>query len=421
MLPFSFIHAADLHLDSPFSSLAKENADIASVMRSASFTSFENIIELCISKNVDFFLVAGDVYDGEERSLRAQVRFRDGLKKLSDAGIESFIVHGNHDPLMSWSATLEWPDRVYIFGDHISSIKVIKDKDPLAVIQGISHHKKNETGNLSLMFNRTDRELFHIGLLHATLGSNTGHEPYAPCSIEDLKKSGMDYWALGHVHERKIVSAADPAVVYPGNSQGRSIRETEEKGCYLVTVDDQYQISTEFISACAVKWVKDEADVSGISTEQELINFLEQRCLKLSENELSKPVIVRFELTGAGPMSKTLMNTAAVDDLLEIARDAGVSCSPFVWVEKISVKTSPELDINTLIEQEDFTGELLRLSEELLSSDNLEQFIKEELSLLYEESRAGKFVALPDKEEAVSLLKAARNICLESLLKGGLK
>lgn len=415
MPDLSFIHTADLHLDSPFATLARENADIASAMRSAAFSAFENIIDVCLKEKVDFLLIAGDVYDSEDRSLRAQVRFRDGLKKLSDAGIDSFIVHGNHDPVGSWSASLEWPERVHIFGDRLESFKATRGNEVLAVIQGISYPRRNEKRNLSLMFGRTGESTFHIGLLHANAGTNTGHEPYAPCTLDDLKRAGMDYWALGHVHEKRILSETAPAVLYPGNTQGRSIRETGEKGCFLVKVDDQYNISKRFIPTHAIGWEVEEITAGGLLTEQDLISRLEQRCREISE-EASKPVIVRFMVKGRSPLSKTFMMPAAVSDLLDITRDTGISCSPFVWVEGIKTDISPEMDLEAIIKQESFAGELLRFCEELIGGDDFDRFAEEELSTLFEGSPAGKIIAPPGCERLVSLLREAGTICMEGLL-----
>ena len=417
MPPFSFIHTADLHLDSPFSTLARENSDIASAMRSATFRAFENIIELCIKKQVDFLLIAGDVYDGEDRSLRAQIRFRDGLKKLSDAGIAAFVVHGNHDPVGSWSTSLDWPENVHIFGDQPESFQAKRGNELLAVIHGISYPKRNEKRNLSLKLKKSDEPAFQIGLLHANAGANTGHEPYAPCTIEDLKKANMDYWALGHVHEKRILSEEGPVIIYPGNSQGRSIRETGEKGCCLINVDESGKIEKEFLSTHAIRWETAEIQAGDITAEQELINRLENKCIEISENNLSTPVIVRFIITGRGPLSNIISNPQTVNDLLEITRDAGISCSPFVWPEKIKTDMSPELDLDTIINQEDFAGELLRFSEELTDTDEFENFIKEELSPLFENSRAGKIITVPAKRKLHSLLKEARNICMEGLFK----
>jgi DNA repair exonuclease SbcCD nuclease subunit len=143
--PFSYIHTADLHLDSPFKGISEINDEISSELTEATFKSFNKIIDLCIEKQVDFLLIVGDIYDGADRSLRAQLRFRDGLKRLSDTEIKAYIVHGNHDPLDGWSANLDWPENVHIFkGKSVEEVSVEKDDDEIAQIYGISFHNREQ-------------------------------------------------------------------------------------------------------------------------------------------------------------------------------------------------------------------------------------------------------------------------------------
>ena len=413
-MPFSFIHAADLHLDSPFASLSQDNPELAAVLRSATFQAFDNIIQLCQDKQVDFFLVAGDVYDSADRSLRAQVRFRDGLKRLADAGIQSFVVHGNHDPLSGWSSTLEWPNGVHLFRDRLETFSADQDGKAAALIQGISYPERDERRNLSELFSRTS-DLFHIGLLHANVGNDTGHAPYAPCSKEDLISSEMDYWALGHVHVRKILSDESPAIIYPGNTQGRNIRETGEKGCCLVHVDENREIETEFIASDVIRWVVRDISIDGIETEQELINALIKACQHISESSSGRNSIARFSLTGNGPIYSTLRSSNYLSDLLGIVQETGYSYSPFVWVEKIGLEAGPEIDLGDLIKKRDFLGELLKYSSDLSEDSNIIELLRDELSPLMENQRARRFLDIPDENKLKNLLKEAEKICVQVL------
>src|SRR3990172_993244 len=149
MTPFSFIHAADLHLDSPFKGVIGEAPHIAEAVYSATFDAFESLINLCIEKQVNFLLIAGDVYDGRDRSLRAQLRFRDGLERLAERGISAFVVHGNHDPLKGWSNQIVWPSGVHVFGaEEVETVTFAMDGKPVAFISGISYMEAQETRNL---------------------------------------------------------------------------------------------------------------------------------------------------------------------------------------------------------------------------------------------------------------------------------
>ena len=241
---FRFLHAADLHLDSPFTGLAAAApVEVAEMLRDATFGSWRRIVDLAIEQRVDFVLVAGDVFESANRTLLAQVRFRDGLVQLSDARIPSFVVTGNHDPLSGWEPSVAWPPLAYRFPAHeVTSVPVRRgggEAEPeLARIHGISFHVRDVTENLALRFRRDPGAPFSIGLLHANVGSNPAHAPYSPGSIDDLRAAGLDYWALGHIHKPAILSEGNPAIVYAGNSQGRDPIEADARGCMLVSVRD---------------------------------------------------------------------------------------------------------------------------------------------------------------------------------------
>ncbi len=414
MPAFSFIHIADLHLDSPFCTLAGENTALSDIMKSATFSAYENIIRLAIEKRVDFIVIAGDVFDGIDRSLRAQIRFFDGLRLLSDAGIKSFIVHGNHDPLDSWSTGLERPSGAHIFSDLPETVHVKRGSEILASIEGISYPKRDERRNLAKMFKKTGPG-FHIGLLHANVGSNTGHEPYAPCSMEDLRSAGMDYWALGHVHTRRRLLKSGPCILYPGNTQGRNITETGEKGCCLIRVDDAGGIETEFHTADAVRWYSLKKNIEGLEQEQDLIHLVQRTCEELSAEGAGRTSIARIILEGNSLLSNMLANRNTLRDLIEIARDKGSLLSPFVWVDKIESRARPALDLNILAKRDDFVGELVRFSRAFAENENPAALLHDDISALFDNIRAHKYLNKPDSRRLKELLDDALMICLRGL------
>ncbi|MBW1721649.1 MAG: DNA repair exonuclease [Deltaproteobacteria bacterium] len=417
MPAFSFVHAADLHLDTPFSAVRRNNEELGSALRRAAFDAFEGLIRLCLEKTVDFLLVAGDVFDGGERSIQAQVRFRAGLERLSEAGIRTLVVHGNHDPLSSWSSSLQWPPGVHVFGERLETVPVEREGRLLARVQGISHPKRDERRNLARLFRR-ENAAFHIGLLHANVGSDTGHEPYAPCSLGDLREAGMDYWALGHVHSRRILSPDSPAVVYPGTIQGRNIREAGEKGCYLVRVSESREIDLEFHPTDMIRWILREIRINGLETEQDLLETLERTCEEISLDGAGRPAIARIRLTGSGPLHRRLMRPEWVDELLEVLREAWMARDPFLWVERLERDTSPPADLETLARGEDFLGELLRYSRALRREPDFEERIRRELAPLFETPWSRNFLDPPDPGKLKELLRAAEGICFEELSGG---
>ncbi|MFZ7113125.1 MAG: metallophosphoesterase family protein [Desulfatiglandales bacterium] len=417
MSEFSFVHTADLHLDSPFSAVRQNNKVLAETLRKATFEAFDRVIRLCIDHHVDFLLVAGDVFDGEDRSLRAQIRFRDGLTRLSEAGIQAVVVCGNHDPLCSWASSLAWPPGARLVGEHLENLSIERDGTLLARIQGISYPKREEKRNLSRIFHRQD-SAFHIGLLHSNLGSDTGHEPYAPCSLDDLKAAGMDYWALGHVHTRKVLSENPPVVVYPGNIQGRHIREAGEKGCYLVRVKANNEVALEFHPTDAVRWVTGELPIQGIRTLQDLMETLEKVSSEIAEKGKGRPTISRIALRGSGPLHHLLQRPETAFDILDALQEMGMARSPFLWVEKVETEIFPPVDLEVSAEERGFLGELLRYSRDLRHAPDFEERLSKELDPLFSNPRARRFIAQPDAPKLHQLLRAAERLCAQGLYGG---
>lgn len=197
-----FVHAADLHLDSPFTGLRNISPQISSTLYRATFAAYENIISLCLEENVDALLVAGDIFDSADRSLKAQLAFVEGLKRLDDKGIRSFICHGNHDPLNGWEARIDIPTTCHRFGETVETVPIFPGHPERALVHGISYPRRDVRENLIPRFGKAEAGPFNIGLLHANVNNNTQHDAYAPCSLSDLESTNMDYWALGHVHTR---------------------------------------------------------------------------------------------------------------------------------------------------------------------------------------------------------------------------
>ncbi|MFC1734079.1 exonuclease SbcCD subunit D, partial [candidate division KSB1 bacterium] len=339
MQPFTFIHAADLHLDCPFKELhavsdlpgAGASPKIQGVntrIRNATFTAFDNLISLTLERNADFLLISGDLYDSQNRSLRAQLAFRDGMKRLAERDIPVYVVHGNHDPVLTDAPAVRLPDNVHIF-DYSSPESLVfrKNGTPCTVIHGISYANREETRNLSRLLapaGRTIKEddqgsqlditgeghsgpLFHIGLLHCNAGGQSGHEPYAPCSVkDDLIPAGMDYWALGHVHTRTTLHDAHPVIVYPGNTQGLHFRETGARGCCEVCVDTPGEAQVNFHAVDDIRWYSEEINITSHENINNLIDAQETLMEKISADSDGRLALARLTLTGRGPVHSEL-------------------------------------------------------------------------------------------------------------------
>ena len=410
-----FVHCSDLHLDSPFACLQASSGEVGALLREATFTTFERILNLCRRRQADFLLIAGDVFDAADRSLRAQLRFRDGLAGLAGDGIQSFVVHGNHDPLDGWSATLDWPKGVHVFRDPSGpkAVTIKKNGLELARIYGVSFPHREVRTNLAQGFRRSG-ESFAIGLLHCNVGENTGHEPYAPCSLADLAAAEMDYWALGHVHTRSVLSESSPTVVYPGSPQGRSGLEAGPRGCYVVEVDQKHRVRLEFAEVDAVRWDQVQIGIAQLTSEQELIDALYAAIRELRAR-CARPVVARLRLEGRGPLHGTLRRPQFADDLLAEARSAGAGDQPLVWFERIEERTLPPIDLELRGRAGDFLGELLRIAEGYRKGPERLGQLGGVLGRLYGAPRAEKLLHPPSESELLELLEQATARCVDLL------
>lgn len=408
-----FVHAADLHLDSPFQGIRHSAPDnVATELREATFGAYERIIDLCIEEDVQALLIAGDVFDSADRSLSAQLRFVDGLKRLDRAGIQSFVCHGNHDPLDGWTAELAFPESCHRFGAEIGSAPI----GDLATVYGISYPKRNVLHDLTPHFQRRPDDRFSIGLLHANVDGSTGHESYAPCTLESLRRSGMDYWALGHVHGHAILSSASPAVVYPGNTQGRHPNESGPHGVCLVEVDGSKRPKIDFVPVCTVRWENARIDISELPTEQALIDALERTVEQLLDSSGGCGVVCRASLDGRGPLHATLRREGTLESLREqVNRDLSRR-DPFLWCERLIDRTGPDLDRDARRMADDFLGDVLRMIDDLRDDpDELAALIESTTSTLFNHHRARAYLRdfTPEGER---LLVDAENSILTHLL-----
>lgn len=384
-----FIHAADLHLDSPFVGLQQVDEEIGRRMQSATFEAFDNLIQAALDHRVDFLLVAGDVYDSADSSLRAQFRFRDGLAKLAGHGIPSYVIHGNHDPLDRWTAKLDWPEQVRIFqADDDEHHAFFKDGEAVARIHGISYPSRRVPGQFGRKFQRSGSELFQIGLLHCNVNGNPQHGDYAPRTLEDLRKGNLDYWALGHVHERKVLNEEGPFVAYPGNLQGRHIREVGPRGAMLVQTTGSGVTAHEFLRMDAVCWKSLEVDIQGLHSIDDLVSLIQEQ---LTAD--GRSLVARIRLVGRGPLHRDLVREAG--SILGIVRErcTYLAGQHFIWIERLENRTRPDVDLQEREGQQDFLGTLLRLARDMAPED-----IDEALKSLWSSPRAQKILGVLEEK-----------------------
>ena len=414
-----FVHAADLHLDSPFRGIRNEAPpQVADALAQATFDAYQNIIDLCLLEQVDALLVAGDIYDGADRSLRAQLRFVQGLGRLDAAGIRSFICHGNHDPLDGWEARLALPEGCVRFGPEVEGFPVFPEEPERAVVYGISYPTREVRENLSPLFSGAAMGTgFSIGLLHANVGGNPDHDAYAPCSVADLADAGLDYWALGHVHTRQTLREREPVIVYPGNSQGRHPNEPGERGVYLVEVDDGGTVRLEFRPVDVVRWETLSLDIGALETEQDLIDAATSVAEESLDAAGGRHVVARLTLTGRGSLHRWLRSGDTAAAIREQINDHWADRATWLWCEGVQLDTAAPVDRDLLAQREDFLGDLTRLAGEMRESDEALAEFRQLLQPLYSRRELREFLRdfVPSDDEMRELLAAAEEECLSEL------
>jgi exonuclease SbcD len=209
------------------------------------------------------------------------------------------------------------------------------------MIHGQSYSTQETTDNLAIRYPRARAGYFNIGLLHTALEGREGHENYAPCTLEQLRSREYHYWALGHIHQREVVSEGSGGyVIFPGNTQGRHIRETGAKGCYLVHVDANYDCTLEFVPLDSVRWCRLEVDCTGVQTPLQLLGRIQEHLTDACRAAQGRLLATRIVLRGSCPLHYDLL--AEVRDLRDKFRaidlDA-VERNP--WIEQVEVRTRP--------------------------------------------------------------------------------
>ncbi len=336
---FRFIHCADLHLDSPLKGLWKIDPRYAEWIRSATRKAFTRLVDMAVEDQVDFVVIAGDLYDGDWKSADTGIFLNRQLKRLADAEIPVFAVTGNHDALSVVTKSVKWPETAHCFGDTAASVVL---SDVGVVVHGRSFGERYQGADFVTAYPPPHAGLFNLGLLHTSLTGAAGHAQYAPCSPAQLAGMGYDYWALGHVHVPRVVQE-NPHIVYAGNIQGRDIGETGARGCYVVTVDQDRTPVPHFVALDDVRWARIELalDAIDVDTPEDVIGSV----LDAIESEVppdQRLLACRVELTGATPLHRQLVSRRG--SLREEVANSAETQLERICLEDVVVKTKASTD-----------------------------------------------------------------------------
>lgn len=337
MSRFRFLHAADLHLDSPLRGIERYEGAPVEAIRSATRRAFENLVAAAIAERVGFVVLAGDVFDGDWRDFNTGLFFARQLRALGDAGIRVYLLAGNHDAAAHMTRQIEWPANVTVFAT--KAPQSVVDEPTGAVLHGQGFGTRAVEHDLAAGYPDAERGALNIGVLHTALEGRDGHERYAPCTVATLRAKGYDYWALGHVHAREVVAEA-PWIVFPGNLQGRHVRETGSKGATLVTVEDGIVASVEHVALDVLRWTAITVDVVDAKSRDAALDQAQHALARARGAAEGRTLVARVVLAGRSDADAALRSDreAALAALRDEANALGD-----VWIESLRLATSSNL------------------------------------------------------------------------------
>ena len=415
-----FLHAADLHLDSPLRGLAGYDEAPVNDLRGATRAAFTNLVELAIEEKVAFVLLAGDLYDGTWQDFSTAIFLAKKLGELDRVGIRVFALLGNHDAQSKLSKALEKPKNLTLFPANKPRTEVLDDLE--VAIHGQSFGQQHVEENLAAGFPVAKPGMFNIGLLHTSLDGREGHAAYAPCKLDDLRVRDYQYWALGHVHAHEEVST-DPWVVFPGCLQGRHARETGPKGCCLVTVEDGKVESVEHRVLDVVRWASCEVDVSKVNSMQGVLDSASKALHEVLDGAEGRIVATRVRFVGASPVHAELQGKTQWlrQKLLELAAELH---GEGLWIEKVVMATTSKVDRAAVLAGDGVLGGLARSILEVREEPSAVRGLNEALAAFREKLPPEVFLAedglrLDDQEVVARLIQEAKELLLGKLLETG--
>jgi len=366
-LAFRFVHSADVHLDSPLRSLALRDTELAEMIGNATRRALVNIIDLCLDERVDALLLAGDLYDGDQTSMKTARFFADQMHRLDQAGVKVFIVKGNHDAASKITKQLTLPDGVRVFGGRADYVEIEPASGGMPVtIHGLSFTEPKVPSSLLPRFKTPVAGAVNIGLLHTSLSGSEGHDDYAPCTVADLQASEFRYWALGHIHKRSVYEGACK-IVMPGNPQGRDINEAGPKTATLATVGDDGSIEVEERLTSIAEFARISVSAQGCDDWAGVVAAMRSAIETAREGARSEHLVARLCLAGETPAAWRLRSDA---DVLKAEADELAFRAGKTWIEKIEIDCKASSASAAVSDSADPLTELIDvIDREVLSSD----------------------------------------------------
>lgn len=362
---FKYLHAADMHLDSPLRGLERYEGAPVETIRQASRHAFSQLVRLAIEEQVAFVLIAGDLYDGDWKDYNTGLFLVREMARLQEARIPVHIIAGNHDAANRMTKSLRLPGNVTMLSSQKpESVRV----EPYGVlVHGQGFATAAVTEDLAAGYPAADPSCFNIGLLHTCAEGREGHDRYAPCTLDTLRSKGYQYWALGHIHAREVLHD-DPLIVFPGNIQGRHVRETGAKGCTLVTVDGRLVPAIKHVPLDVLRWEICTVDASGAEDGYSVVDRFAAKLAEIVRSCEGRPLAVRVVVRGACPAHAALTGSP-LHWTKEIRAKALEEGGGEIWVEKVKLETTAPRRPGWKPSTDGPLGELLTYLAELQSDE----------------------------------------------------
>jgi DNA repair protein SbcD/Mre11 len=371
--PFRFLHTADIHLGTPF---VGANQCVSEVwlerLKDASYRVFERIVRAALDHDVQFVTIAGDLFDSASVPMSVFFELRRGFETLQRAGIKVFLCHGNHDPLDA-THPFTWPDNVVTFppipaslsDDDVVASHVFETAGQTRVqVSGFSYRSPQLFASLAAQFVRRPDVDYAIGLYHGVVGSASGHANYAATSLAELEKRNFDFWGLGHIHQAGVLKPQNPVVLYPGNPQGRHIKESGAHGVYLVDVLEDGRTKLQFVPTDTVRFATVKLALDDIEDLAEVREQLRDEIAHVMQRNAQHGggVVLRIQLSG-----RTRLHNVLSGQEVDMAEALQADLEHLQWpvcIERVDVETEPPLDRAALAHSRTFVGEVLRLCDD---------------------------------------------------------
>lgn len=387
-MAFRFLHTADIHLDSPLKTLALRDAALSAQIQTATRKAFSDLVDTCVQQQFDALVIVGDLYDRDIGDMSAALFFGRQMRRLGEAGIRVFIIRGNHDAESVLTRELSLPENVYVFPAEGGTVQI---REAGVAVHGLSFASPHVPDNLVPRYPAPVPGMANIGLLHTSLTGAEGHDVYAPCSLADLRGHGYDYWALGHVHKRRV-HCEKPWVVMPGIPQGRDVGEDGPKSATLVSIDNNGAIEIEDIPTAVAQFERIHVDLTGAEARADVAKAMEL-ALRDVRNTADAPwLVARLMLNGDTPLAGRLRRDQdlTLGEAQQAAESVGgtlIDSVKYAFARSQHAETGPLAELESLMSADALPAEVAEQT--LAAADTLRRALPAELRKSF-----------PDEEDA---------------------